>query len=218
MIHLQTQWVHDLIAGRGLNLSPNPLERVPPNGFNRHCYRFNTALPMNLWVVRGISDVESYTYTDEAAVLASEFRKDNNLYSCDIMQGQRVSSSFPLSCCLTTLFNKYRDKDGHKSEVNDFFQLFKKWPETLFVQGCSVVPGVSPVACIVAGSASNISGMKNNSYLERLSTPAIATKLASLRLLQPISTIDTGISFSALPMMSRRGVSMIKKLYFPVVV
>jgi hypothetical protein len=214
MIHLQTQWVHDLIEGRGVNLGQGPIPPVP-NGFNRHCYKFNTALPMNLWVVRGISDVESYTYTDEAALFASEFRKDNNLYSCDIMQGQRVSSSFPLSCCLTTLFHKYRDKGGHKSEVNDFFQLFKKWPETLFVQGCSVVPGVSPVACIVAGSASNISGMKNNSYLERLSTPAIAKKMASFRLLQPISTIDTGISFGALPMMSRRGVSLQNQFSFP---
>lgn len=214
MIHLQTQWVHDLIAGRGINLGQAPLQPVRGR-FNRHCYRFNTALPMNLWVMRGISDVEIFKYTNEAALLASEFRKDNNLYSCNIMQGQRVSSSFPLSCCLTTLFHKYRDKGGHKSDVNDFFELFKKWPETLFVQGCSVVCGVSPVACIVAGSASNISGMKNNSYLERLSTPAIATKLASLRLLQPISTIDTGASFSALPMMSRRGVIMIKKALFP---
>ena len=42
MIHLQTQWVHDLIAGRGLNLTPDPLQPVP-NGFNRHCYNTRSA-------------------------------------------------------------------------------------------------------------------------------------------------------------------------------
>lgn len=214
MIHLQTQWVHDLIAGRGLNLTPDPLQPVP-NGFNRHCYKFNAALPMNLWVVKGISDVESYNYTDEAAMLATQFRKDNNLYSCDIRQGQRVYSSFPLSCCLTTLFHKYRETGGHKSDVNDFFQLFKKWPETLFVQGCSVVPGVSPVACIVAGSSSNISGMKYNPFLTHLSTPEIAKEMTSFRLLEPISTFETGASFSALPMMGRNGATLYRKFSFP---
>jgi hypothetical protein len=211
MIHLQTEWVHDLIAGRGVNLSPNPLKPVP-NGFNRHCYRFNTALPMNLWVMRGITDVEStYNYTDEAALLATQFRRDNNIHSCNINLGQRVYSSFPLSCCLTTLFHKYKDK----SEVNDFFQLFKKWPETLFVQGCKVVPGVSPVSCIVAGSASNIAGMKYNPFLAHLSTPAIAKKMTSLRLLEPITTFETGASFSALPMMGRKGTTLHRKLSFP---
>ena len=223
MIHLQTKWVHDLIAGTGeFTLHPGDGLRLgkdkktdPPNNFNRHCYRFNKALPMDLWVTKGITDVESYNYTYEAAMLATQFRKDNNLYSCNILQGQRVYSSFPLSCCLTTLFHKYREKSGNKSDVNDFFQLFKKWPETLFVQGCSVVPGVSPVVCIVAGSASNIAGMKYNPFVDRLSTSEFAKKMTSLRLVEPISTIDTGVSFSTPPMLGRNDESLQRQYSFP---
>jgi hypothetical protein len=214
MIHLQSQWVHDLIAGRGFNPYENPLGPVPPN-FNRHCYRFNSLLPMKTWANNGITDVETHTYTDEAALLATEFRKDNQLHSCDLSRGQRVYSSFPLSCCLTTIFHKYREKDGNKSDVKDFYMLFKRWPDTLFVQGCRVVPGVSPIACVVAGSSSNISGMTYNPFLEHLSTPAIAKQMTSFRLLEPITTFETGVSFSGIPRMGRRGATLYRKFSFP---
>jgi hypothetical protein len=57
--------------------------------------------------------------------------------------------------------------------------------------------------------------MKYNPFLAHLSTPAIAKKMTSLRLLEPITTFETGASFSALPMMGRKGTTLQRKLSFP---
>ena len=193
MIHLQTIWVHDLIAGRGLNMERDPLERVPP-GFNRHCYTFGSSLHMKKWIVFGIDDVGRYRDSPQIEFLAEQFLTDNRGFT-----GQRLASSFPLYCCLTTIFDKYRDE----TDVNDFFALFKRWPDTRFVQGCNVVPGVSPVGCVVAGTSSNLQGMRYNIFLEHLAPLEFVKRFKSLRLVQPIVTPDPGELFTMIRRMGR---------------
>jgi hypothetical protein len=199
MRHLQSLWVHDLIEGRGVNLHPNPLGPVPP-GFNRHCYRFDSSVcgPVKVWLKAGIPDVESsFNYSSEASFFTTQFRAENQTYT-----GQRVYNSFPLSCCLTTIFHKYRD--AHKTDVNDFFALFKRWPDTLFVQGSEVVPGVSPLGCVVAGTPTNIAGLRYNIFIEHLAPLLFVKKFKSLRLVPPISTPETGQQFTMVGRMGRR--------------
>ena len=206
MMHLQTQWVHDLIEGRGLNLERNPKGPVPDN-FNRHCYRFSNSpdLDMKTWLSKGIPDVESSTHSDEAKLLAKEFCKGNQIYT-----GQSVNNSFPLSCCLSTIFHKYRDTS--KTDVNNFFHLFKRWPDTLFVQGCRIVPGVSPVGCVVSGSSSNLAGMKYNTFLQHLAPSEFVKKFTSLRLVPPIVTPDPGQRFTMFQRRGRDGRFLTRKL------
>lgn len=205
MIHLQTRWVHDLIAGRGLNMEAVPTGPVPP-GFNRHCYTFDSSLPIKRWIVSGIDDVASppsvVGLSPQEAHLAQQFLTDNRTFT-----GQRLASSFPLSCCLTTIFHKYR---GPGTDVNDFFALFKRWPDTLFVQGCNVVPGVSPVGYVVAGTSSNLQGMRYNIFLEHLAPLEFVKRFKSLRLVQPIVTPDPGETFAMIGRMGRSGL-LIKK-------
>jgi len=214
MIHLQTIWVHDLIAGRvgvsvvargtELNLGPDSLPPGPvgpvrpvPLGFNRHCYTFDSSLPMKRWIVSGIDDVGTYRDSAQIVFLAAHFCRENQVYT-----GLRSSTfSFPLSCCLTTIFHKYRDE--RKTDVNDFFALFKRWPDTLFVQGCRVVPGVSPVGCVVAGTSSNLQGMRYNIFLEHLAPLEFVKRFKSLRLVQPIVTPDPGETFAMIGRMGR---------------
>ena len=217
MIHLQTIWVHDLIAGRvgvsvgvhgtKLNLGPDSLPPGPvglvPLGFNRHCYSFDSSLPMKRWIVSGIDDVGTYRDSAQIEFLAAQFLRDNRTFT-----GQRLASSFPLSCCLTTIFHKYRDLG--RTDVNDFFALFKRWPDTLFVQGCNVVPGVSPVGCVVAGTSSNLQGMRYNIFLEHLAPLEFVKRFKSLRLVQPIVTPDPGEMFAMIGRMGRSGL-LIKK-------
>ena len=201
MIHLQTQWVHDLIEGRGLN--PEPKKLVPVN-FNRHCYRFSNSLDMKTWLSEGIPSVESFTYSNQATLLlAKEFCKGSQKYT-----GQSVNS-FPLSCCLTTIFHKYR---VNKTDVNNFFDLFKRWPDTLFVQGCRIVPGVSPVGCVVSGSSSNLAGMKYNTFLQHLAPSEFVKKFTSLRLVPPIVTPDPGQQFTMFQRRGRDGRFLTRKL------
>jgi hypothetical protein len=224
MIHLQTRWVHDLIAGRvevvsvgagvhgtKLNLGPGslpaePLGLVPP-GFNRHCYTFDSSLDIKRWIVSGIDNVESpppLGLSPQEAHLAEQFLNDNRRCT-----GQRsLASSFPLSCCLTTIFHKYGDE--RKTDVNDFFALFKRWPDTRFVQGCNVVPGVSPVGYVVAGTSSNLQGMRYNIFLEHLAPLEFVKRFKSLRLVQPIVTPDPGETFAMIGRMGRSGL-LIKK-------
>ena len=194
MIHLQTIWVHDLIAGRGLNLEADPIGYVPP-GFNRHCYTFHSSLPMKRWIVSGIDDVGRYRDSPQIEFLAEQFLTDNQIYT----RQQSLASSFPLYCCLTTIFDKYRDE----TDVNDFFALFKRWPDTRFVQGCNVVPGVSPVGCVVAGTSSNLQGMRYNIFLEHLAPLEFVKRFKSLRLVQPIVTPDPGELFTMIRRMGR---------------
>ena len=209
MIHLQSIWVHDLIAGRDVNLGPNPLGPVPA-GFNRHCYRFDSSLhgPVKTWLKSGIpdvDDVDTFAYSPKAAFFATQFRTENQLYT-----GRQIPySSFPLSCCLTTIFHKYRDV--YKTDVSNFFDLFKRWPDTLFVQGSEIVPGVSPLGCVVAGTPSNIAGMRYNTFIEHLAPLLFVKKFKSLRLVPPISTPETGQQFTMLGRMGRRGL-LTKKL------
>ena len=205
MIHLQTQWVHDLIEGRGLDPErKNPKRPVPVN-FNRHCYRFSNSLDMKTWLSEGIPSIESFTYSNQATLLlAKEFCKGNQIYT-----GQSVNNSFPLSCCLTTLFHKYR---VNKTDVNNFFDLFKRWPDTLFVQGCRIVPGVSPVGCVVSGSSSNLAGMKYNTFLQHLAPSEFVKKFTSLRLVPPIVTPDPGQRFTMFQRRGRYGRFLTRKL------
>lgn len=207
MIHLQSIWVHDLIAGRDVNLGQNPLGPVPnplepvPAGFNRHCYTFSSQLTdVKKWFFNGIpdvADVDTYAYSPKAAFFATQFLSENQLYT----GRQFPYSSFPLSCCLTTIFHKYRD--ARKTDVNDFFALFRRWPDTLFVQGCHIVPGVSPLGCVVAGSPSNIAGMRYNTFIEHLAPLEFVKKFKSLRLVPPISTPETGVPFTMVARMGR---------------
>ena len=209
MRHLQTLWVHDLIEGRDVNLGPNPLGPVPA-GFNRHCYRFDSSLhgPVKIWLKSGIpdvDDVDTFVYSPKAAFFATQFRTENQLYT-----GRQIPySSFPLSCCLTTIFHKFRD--ARKTDVNDFFALLKRWPDTLFVQGSEVVPGVSPLGCVVAGTPTNIAGMRYNTFIEHIAPLKFVKKFKSLRLVPPISTPETGQQFTMLGRMGRRGL-LTKKL------
>ena len=204
MIHLQTQWVHDLIEGRGLDPErKNPKRPVPVN-FNRHCYRFSNSLDMKTWLSEGIPSIESFTYSNQATLLlAKEFCKGSQIYT-----GQSVNS-FPLSCCLTTIFHKYR---VNKTDVNNFFDLFKRWPDTLFVQGCRIVPGVSPVGCVVSGSSSNLAGMKYNTFLQHLAPSEFVKKFTSLRLVPPIVTPDPGQRFTMFQRRGRYGRFLTRKL------
>jgi len=214
MIHLQSIWVHDLIAGRDVNLGQNPLGPVPnplgpvpnplepvPAGFNRHCYTFSSQLTdVKKWFFNGIpdvADVDTYAYSPKAEFFATQFLSENQLYT----GRQFPYSSFPLSCCLTTIFHKYRD--ARKTDVNDFFALFRRWPDTLFVQGCHIVPGVSPLGCVVAGSPSNIAGMRYNTFIEHLAPLEFVKKFKSLRLVPPISTPETGVPFTMVARMGR---------------
>lgn len=199
MRHLQSLWVHDLIEGRGVNLRPNPLGPIPP-GFNRHCYKFGSSLhgPVRTWLKNGIPDVESsFNYSNEASFFATQFCAENQTYT-----GQRVYNSFPLSCCLTTIFHKFRDV--RKTDVNDFFALLKRWPDTLFVQGSEVVPGVSPLGCVIAGTPTNIAGLRYNIFIEHLAPLLFVKKFKSLRLVPPISTPETGQQFTMVGRMGRR--------------
>ena len=98
-----------------------------------------------------------------------------------------------------------------KTDVNDFFALFKRWPDTLFVQGSEIVPGVSPVGCVVAGTPTNIAGMRYNTFIEHLAPLLFVKKFKSLRLVPPISTPETGQQFTMLGRMGRRGL-LTKKL------
>ena len=202
MIHLQTLRVHDLIEGRGLNLGPiNPLEPVPvPVDFNRHSYKFDDALPMKTWLRSGIPSINQTSLTN--TYIQNKFLDENETYT-----GQRVYNSFPLSCCLTTIFHKYRDV----TDVNNFFALCKRWPDTRFVQGCHIVPGVSPVGCVVAGTSSNLAGMKYNAFLEHLAPFEIVKKIKSLRLVPPIVTPEFDVPYSMIPRMGRNGI-LVRKL------
>ena len=203
MIHLQSIWVHDLIAGRGVNLRPGPLGPVPA-GFNRHCYRFDISQHKNItaWLDSGIPDVvgSSFTYSEPAKLLATQFCKENKVNT-----GIKDStSSFPLSCCLTTVFHKYRGL--HKTSVRDFFDLFERWPDTLFVQGSEVVPGVSPVVCGVVGTPTPLDYLSYNQLIEYLAPSVFVTKIKSLRLVPPISTFQTGVPFTMFGRMGRKGI------------
>ena len=202
MIHLQTLRVHDLIEGRGLNLGPiNPLEPVPvPVDFNRHSYKFDDALPMKTWLRSGIPSINQTSLTN--TYIQNKFLDENETYT-----GQRVYNSFPLSCCLTTIFHKYRDV----TDVNNFFALCKRWPDTRFVQGCHIVPGVSPVGCVVAGTSSNLAGMKYNAFLEHLAPLEFVKKIKSLRLVPPIVTPEFDVPYSMIPRMGRNGI-LVRKL------
>ena len=92
-----------------------------------------------------------------------------------------------------------------KTDVNDFFALFKRWPDTLFVQGSEVVTGVSPLGCVVAGTSSNLAGMRYNTFLQHLAPLEFVKKFKSLRLVPPISTPETGQQFTMLGRMGRHG-------------
>jgi hypothetical protein len=202
MIHLQSIWVHDLIAGRGVNLRPGPLGPVPA-GFNRHCYRFDISQHKNItaWLDSGIPDVvgSSFTYSEPAKLLATQFCKENKVNT-----GKDLTSSFPLSCCLTTVFHKYRGL--HKTSVRDFFALFREWPRTLFAQGSKVVPGVSPVVCGVVGTPTPLDCLSYNQLIEYLAPSVFVTKIKSLRLVPPISTFQTGVPFTMFGRMGRKGI------------
>ena len=201
MIHLQSIWVHDLIAGRGVNLGPDPLGPVPA-GFNRHCYRFDISQHKNItaWLDSGIPDVVgSFPYSEPARLLATQFCTENKVNT-----GKDLTSSFPLSCCLTTIFHKYRGL--HKTSVRDFFALFERWPDTLFVQGSKVVPGVSPVVCGVVGTPTPLDCLSYNQLIEYLAPSVFVTKIKSLRLVPPISTFQTGVPFTMFGRMGRKGI------------
>jgi hypothetical protein len=119
--------VHDLIAGRDVNLDDtNPLGPVPA-GFNRHCYTFSSELTdIKKWFFNGIpdvADVDTFEYSPKAAFFATKFLSENRVYT----GVQFSNSSFPLFCCLTTIFHKYRD--ARKTAVNNFYDLSDK---TLF--------------------------------------------------------------------------------------
>ena len=222
MIHLQTQWVHDLIAGRGLNLGQVPVEHVPP-GFNRHCYRVSDGLlrgGFKLWFDGGIPDVEAeaHHHTDEVARYAIEFCSMNRQF-----RDRTSNNSFPLSFCLTTILDKFLDRsldgsvvDGQgrlvTHNLDSFSRFFKKWPNIFFVQGCHVYHKASPTACVLSGVPSSIDTMRYNPFVEQLSTPEIAKLFTSLRLVTPITTFETGGQFTALPLMSRSGEFLLKKV------
>ena len=202
MIHLQSIWVHDLIAGRGVNLGPGPLGPVPA-GFNRHCYRFDISQHKNItaWLDSGIPNVVGpFTYSEPAKLLATQFCKENK----ENTGIKDSTSSFPLSCCLTTVFHKYRGL--HKTSVRDFFALFREWPRTLFVQGSKVVPGVSPVVCGVVGTPTPLNCLSYNQLIEYLAPSVFVTKIKSLRLVPPISTFQTGVPFTMFGRMGRKGI------------
>ena len=200
MIHLQTQWVHDLIEGRGLNMSEKPI--IPALAtFNRHCYKFVRSLHMQDWLSFGIPNVNtSYGYSHDSSssatpilsatprFLADEFLRQNR----ENQQDKTTTYSFPLSCCLTTIFHKYRNS----KDVDNFFDLFKRWTDTRFVQGCSIVHGVSPVVCVVVGTSTNLAGMKYNTFLKHLAPMEFVKKIESLRLVAPIVTPDPGKPFT----------------------
>jgi hypothetical protein len=214
MIHLQSIWVHDLIAGRDVNLDDddtNPLEPVPA-GFNRHCYTFSSELTdIKKWFFNGIpdvADVDTFEYSPKAAFFATKFLSENRVYT----GVQFSNSSFPLFCCLTTIFHKYRD--ARKTAVNNFYDLFKRWPDTLFVQGCHIVPGVSPVGCVVAGTPSNIAGMRYNVFIEHLAPLEFVKKFKSLRLVPPIVTPETGVPFTMVARMGRNRI-LVRELISP---
>jgi len=211
MIHLQTLWVHDLIEGRGLNMSENPISPVPAT-FNRHCYKFVRSLPMQKWLSDGIPNVKmSYGYKPDSGhlerriplttpiPLVEEFLKQNKEHPDD----KTTTHSFPLSCCLTTIFHKYTGSNTDSEDVNDFFDLFQRWPDTKFVQGCSIVHGVSPVVCVVAGTSSNLAGMKYNTLLKYLVPMEFVKKIESLRLVTPIVTHEPGNTFTMVPRTGR---------------
>ena len=214
MIHLQSIWVHDLIAGRDVNLDDddiNPLGPVPA-GFNRHCYTFSSELTdIKKWFFNGIpdvADVDTFVYSPKAAFFATQFLSENRVYT----GVQFSNSSFPLFCCLTTIFHKYRD--ARKTAVNNFYDLFKRWPDTLFVQGCHIVPGVSPVGCVVAGTPSNIAGMRYNVFIEHLAPLEFVKKFKSLRLVPPIVTPETGVPFTMVARMGRNRI-LVRELISP---
>lgn len=211
MIHLQTQWVDDLIAGRGLNLGPNPsplpLGPVPP-GFNRHCYKIGGNLLdyFKKWFVFGIPNVESYQHSDEVAVYANNFRSMNQQFRDHLSY-----YSFPLCFCLTTILDKYDNGQGGTFPLNSFNIFYKNWPNIFFVQGCCVYRKASPTACIFSGAPSSVKGMRYNPFVEQLSTLEIAKRLKSHLLVLPITTFETGIKISAFPMISRSGELLLKK-------
>ena len=207
MIHLQTQWVHDLIAGRGLNLGPNPLGPVPL-GFNRHCYKIGGNLftaGFKQWFVGGIPDVESYQHSHEVAVYATNFRSMNQQF-----RDRLSNNSFPLCFCLTTILDRFDNGQRGTEKLNSFNDFYKNWPNIFFVQGCHVYRKASPTACILSGAPSSVKGMRSNIFLEQLSTLEIAKRLKSHLLVAPITTFETGMKISAFPMISRSGEFLLK--------
>jgi hypothetical protein len=208
MIHLQTQWVHDLIAGRGLNLGPNPLVPVPAN-FNRHCYRVSDQLftdGFNQWFTGGIPNVESYSRGNiEIARYANQFCSMNKQF-----RDRATTSSFPLCFCLTTILDRFDDGQGGTRNLHSFNDFYKDWPNIFFVQGSRVYRKASPTACVLSGAPSSVKGMRSNIFLEQLSTLEIAKRLKSHLLLPPITTFETGMKISAFPMISRSGAFLLK--------
>jgi hypothetical protein len=136
---------------------------------------------------------------------AEEFGTENQRY-----RKGPYTSSFPLCCCVTTILDKFEDSDP----VNDFFKLFSKWNKTLFIQGCSKVPGVSPVVAVVTGFSSNVRGMRYNPFIEHLTTPEVAKRFIQKRLVPPITTPETGEQFPSVGMVSRTGSFLHKEVKF----
>jgi hypothetical protein len=213
MIHLQTQWVDDLIAGRVLNLEPNPsplpLGPVPP-GFNRHCYKIGESLLTDFkkWFVYGIPNVivMSRQYSSEVKYYANQFLLMNKEF-----RDSSLNDSFPLCFCLTTILDKFDNGQGGTFPLNSFNIFYKNWPNIFFVQGCHVYLKASPTACIFSGAPSSVKGMRYNPFVEQLSTLEIAKRLKSHLLVLPITTFETGIKISAFPMISRSGELLLKK-------
>ncbi|MEI6470050.1 MAG: hypothetical protein WCO72_11315, partial [Betaproteobacteria bacterium] len=217
MIHLQTQWVHDLLEGRGLNLGPGPNGLVPP-GFNRHCYRVSDRLlgqGFKVWFNNGIPDVESHWHTQQVADYATQFRSMNQQF-----RDHTSYNSFPLSFCLTTILDRFLDSgrvvdaQGRlvTQKLDSFNHFFKEWPNIFFVQGSRVYRKASSTACVLSGAPSSTNAMRYNPFVEQLSTPQIAKLFTSLRLVKPITTFETGIQFTALPLMSRSGEFLLKRV------
>jgi hypothetical protein len=208
MLELQTLWVHDVIAGVGINLGNDPINPIPP-GFNRHCYKFDGALPIKNWFNNGIPDINLLLGEPEVLVqqYALEFGRANQF-----TRGGRDSSSFPLCCCLTTISDRFNDIT--KTEINDFYQLFSRWNKTFFIQGCKNVAGISPVVAVVTGVSSDVRGMRYNPFIEHLTTPEVAKRFIQKRLVPPITTPETRAPFPSISMVSRSGSFLHKEIRF----
>lgn len=207
MLELQTLWVHDVIAGVNINLGGKPVSLIP-RGFNRHCYKFNNALQIHDWFNNGIPNMDQIIGAKGELLVkkyAVKFGKENRQY-----RNGPNTSSFPLCCCVTTILDKFQDSD----HVNDFFKLFSRWNKTHFIQGCSRVPGVSPVVAVVTGFSSNVKGMRYNPFIEHLTTPEVAKRFIQKRLVPPITTPETGEQFPSVGMVSRTGSFLHKEVKF----
>ena len=202
MIHLQTQWVHDLIAGRGLNLGPNPLPLEPvPRGFNRHCYKIGESLLADFkqWFVDGIPGIKLSEHSGEVGVYATNFSSMNKKFR-DLATTSSFPSSFPLCFCLTTILDKFDNGQGETQNLHSFNDFYKNWPNIFFVQGCHVYRKASPTACVLSGAPSSTNAMRYNPFVEQLSTLEIAKRLKPHLLVLPITTFETGIKISAFPL------------------